>query len=129
MNIKCDSSRFLNSTFLIPLGSQTFVFSVLLFPTCITPFPVDFLPLFLGISYSKRVSRQGPVWTLFTTPGPSTPQVPSLENYTVKGQEGKRRQTRKNIFEDKRTKMSIRKIIGYIIHLLLTTTLAKIPCN
>ena len=35
-------------------------------PTCPLAFPLYFLPLFLGISYSKRVSRQGPVWTPFT---------------------------------------------------------------
>ena len=62
-------------------------------PTCPFAFFLYFLPLFLGISYSKRVSHQDPVWAPFIPP--STSQEPSLEEHRTKGQEEKGRQTRK----------------------------------
>jgi hypothetical protein len=60
---------------------------------------------------------------------PSTSQAPSLEEHTAKGKEERKGGSRENkkIFQDKLTTMSLRKMMGCIIHLLLTTT--KIHCD
>ena len=46
-------------------------------PTCFLESSLDFLSLFLGISYSKRVSRQDPMWDPFITPHLKRPRLRS----------------------------------------------------
>ena len=88
-------------------------------PNFLMTFPLDFLPLFLGISYSKRVSRTDPMRDPFITPL----HISSALGWGThsQGSRGKREvDEKKKIFYDNKITMSMRKMMGCIIHHLLT---------